>query len=232
MGIVAALALCGAGVVEAQVDVEGPQLRGGIGYFGVGTQGLGISGFNTALKSNAYSTFSGSALSLGGGAMAVRGRWILGGEGETFLEKSGSGTNVQTKLSGGYWLANLGYVAFHTKKLLLYPLVGFGRGGLNFRVKPKTIPDFNTTLATPQQGASLDASGWLLNVALGADYLIAREEREGGPSWALGVRAGYMFAPTRPGWHLEEDKISGGPSARITGPYIRFQVGIGTLGTE
>lgn len=43
----------------------------------------------------------------------------------------------------------------------------------------------------------------------------------------VGLRLGYLAAPSGADWDLFDNAVSGGPAASIGGPYIRGLIGIG-----
>jgi hypothetical protein len=208
---------------------------GGVGYsmFGRGT--IGIGGLNTKLESKGYSRMSESFFSVGGGGHGiVNNRMIIGGEGHTLLGDAATSGNYKNSITISYIFFDLGYIVYSLKELRLYPLLGVGVGGMNLKiteeVKSLSIDD---ALDNPQRGIELSTGGFLLNFALGIDYLlIFGQDETTKAGMILGIRAGYTFAPSKGSWSMDEIEVSGAPEIGITGPYIRFTLGGGAIGNR
>jgi len=225
------LCLFVAGLCWAQ-DSKSLYENGGMGYFmmGVGTNDIGS--LNAMLKDHAYWDMSDMFYSIGGGGHAIIKRFIIGGEGHNIIGDVVTSGNTKTSLWGGYGLANVGYVVFATKKLRLYPLVGFGGGGLTFKiVDTQGSPTFEELLDSPARSVELSTGCLLASVSFGLDYLIAHEETEEGiAGMILGFRAGYNFAFSKGEWELDDVAVSDGPEIGFTGPFFRLMIGGGGAG--
>ena len=231
--VVACIILCMfvAGLCWGQ-ESKNPYENGGMGYFmmGVGTNDIG--NLNSMLKDYDYWDMSDMFISLGGGGHAIIKRFIIGGEGHNIIGDVVTSGDTKTSLWGGYWLVNMGYMAYATKRLRLYPLVGFGGGGLIFKIVDiQGSPSFEDLLDDPTRSVEMSTGSWLVSVSFGLDYLIAHEETEMGVGgMILGFRAGYNFALSKGEWELDDVAVSDGPEIGFTGPFFRLIIGGGGIG--
>lgn len=234
--VIASIFLCP--IAQAQETAQEMAVHnkkgGGRGYFMFGGSIIDIKSLNSKLDSKGYPKFPDNFISLGGGGHGIIGKVIIGGEGHGLIgrETTGGSKTYKTSISAGYGFFNFGYIVYSTKGLSVYPLLGLGGGGMSFKiVERETIPSFDDVLNNPKRSANLSTSGFLLNLALGTDYLLKLEEdkkREGG--LVFGLRIGYTFALIKGSWKMDGIEISGGPEIGITGPYIRLMIGGGGSG--
>ena len=208
--------------------------NGGMGYSMFGSSIIDIKDLNAKLESKGFSSMSDNFFSVGGGGHAIiNNKVIIGGEGHTLLGDEVTSGNYQHSIIMGYGFFNLGYIGYSTKYLRVYPLLGLGFGGMNLKIAEKvTSLSFDDVLDNPERRVELSTGGFLLNLAIGIDYLIKmEEEEEGRAGFVLGVRAGYTLSPFKSGCHMDEIEISGAPEMGMTGPYIRVMIGGGGIGT-
>jgi hypothetical protein len=200
------------------------------GYFMFGGSNLDIKSLNKKLESKGYSKFSDNFVSFGGGCFHRKdSRWMIGGEGHFLFVEEQDATiasgNYKTSLSAAYGFFNLGYLAILKGGLNVYPVFGIGGGGMWLKIAEDS---FDKILENPNQGSELSTGVFLLNLALGTDYLLKLKEDEKGESGlVLGVRVGYTYAPFKEDWETSGIQIAGGPELGITGPYVRFMIGGG-----
>ena len=232
--LVAGLSLLLSISVQGQEATASSNQTGGMGYFMLGGGKLDIDALNTQLESTGHSTLSDNFISFGGGGHSLKGRLIIGGEGHGLSAQDTESGDYTIAIGAGYGFFNIGYSLYSTGTLNLYPILGIGGGGLSVRIMEKgTSPSFNQVLNNPKRGVDLSTGGWLLNLALGTDYIFAMEkDKRGQGGFALGLRIGYVFAPIKGDWAMDGMDISGGPDLGITGPYIRLMIGGGGFGVR
>lgn len=63
----------------------------------------------------------------------------------------------------------------------------------------------------------------VVDLGAGAEFLPSRNGR----GTLIGVRFGYVFAPSPTSWQMNHCAVSDGPAATIAGPYIRMVIGAG-----
>jgi hypothetical protein len=201
------------------------------GYFMVGGNILDIDALNSILENEGYSTLSNNFLSIGGGCLHQKNRWIIGCEGHfLFGEENKSDItsgNFETSISAAYGFFDFGYILFNKHFFQVYPLIGLGGGVMSLKIKERlTDPSFAEVLADPKRNSKLESAAFLINMAIGTEYLMKlREDETGIGGLVLGIRVGYTFAPFRSNWKLERTDVSNGPDLRMTGPYVRLILG-------
>lgn len=216
--------------VNAQDTDESPSedkqhVDGGGGFFAIGANLTNLDPLNDQLTQAGYPTFATEMLSIGGGGYGVAaGQLLIGGEGYGLItgDKSYQGRNLS--VDGGYGLFNLGYLFRPIQNLHVYPLLGFGGGGLSLEIGSTGAETFDDVLDTPNRSATLEKSSLLLSLGAGAEYEFSKPE---GGGVRLGLRAGYLLAPYEESWQLGENNLSGGPNVSIGGPFLRLTVGGG-----
>lgn len=214
----------------AQEKTSRADKGGGMGYSIMGTGTIDISALNSKLESESYNAMSDKFFSVGGGGHIIRNNGlIIGGEGHALLGDEATSGNYKNSVYIGYGFLDLGYIIYSLQELRFYPLLGIGFGGMTLKITEKlTSLSFNEVLNDPERKVELTTGGFLLNLAIGIDYLLKfgeNKKEKGG--LVLGIRAGYTFTPVKGEWMMDELEISGAPKIGITGPYIRFIIGGG-----
>ncbi len=199
---------------------------GGRGFFMIGAEYMDLDELNTVLAQHNYPQFDDYFLTLGGGGLAVRNNFVLGGEGHALLQsaKTQAGEQFRTSVMGGYGMFDAGYQVVHTRHVAIYPLLGIGGGGITLSIRQRATLDFNDVLVDPGRGVQLTNGELLVGGALGADWLISSGNRGG---FMLGLRAGYNYAPLEADWRFGENNVAGGPQSGLTGAYVRVSIGGG-----
>lgn len=206
------------------------RLLGGLGAFGyasVGTQTVDIKGLNARLNAFGYPSFDDTYVTFGGGGHVMVGKLMLGGEGTALLQPGDNVMgNFRTSLSGFYGGITLGYQLYSSGSFLIYPQLGLGGGGMILKIMERSSPTFDEVLNNPRRGAELSSMGFVMDLGLGARYLVLfREGARHGLS--LGLRAGYTFSFSDRRWRLNRIEVPGGPSGSFTGYYVRLMLGGG-----
>jgi len=217
---------------------EAPQSvveQGGMGYGMFGTSIIDMSDLNAVLVRNGYSELSDSYFSVGGGGHSIiNNKWIIGGEFHSLLGEEVQSGEFTTSMYIVHGFASVGYTVFQIQGLRLYPLIGIGGGAMNLTIKEKPASlSIDEVLDDPQRGVTLTAGGFLINVAVGADYFLQfGQDETGRGGMMLGLRAGYTLSPVKGGWAVDELEVTGAPKMGITGPYIRLMIGGGGFETK
>jgi hypothetical protein len=233
--VVVAVSILFANISQGQEITPATKEGGGMGYSMLGRSTIDIKDLNTKLESKGYSKISDNFFSVGGGGHGIiNNRLIIGGEGHGLLGEEVTSGNYKNSLNIGYGFFDLGYIVYSIKDLRVYPLLGLGGGGMNLKIAEKlTSLSFDNVLDNPKRNVELSTSGFLLNLALGIDYLLKfGEDEKGRAGMILGLRAGYTLSPFKGGWEMDEIEISGAPEIGITGPYIRLMIGGGEIGKK
>jgi len=215
---------------EAETEKKNDEVRG---YLMLGGSKLDIDALNERLVSKGQSSFSDGFLSFGGGFLRKKNsNWLFGVEGHyLFIEEKDytvPNGSYKTSLTGAYGFVDIGYALVSSGGLNIYPLIGFGGGGAGLQIGKSNFDDI---LEQPERNVNLTAGAFLLNFAIGSDYLIKSKESEkdeGG--LVLGFRAGYTYSPWKGAWWTDNISIDGGPKIGMTGPYFRLMIGFGGKG--
>ena len=215
---------------EAETEKKNDEVRG---YFMFGRSKLDIDALNERLVSKGKTSLSDGFLSFGGGFLRKNNsNWLSGVEGHYLFAEEKDYTvpngNHKASLTAAYGFFDIGYALVSSGGLNIYPLIGFGGGVMWLQIGKN---NFNDILEDPERNAELTAGIFLLNFALGSDYLLKLKEEEKGVSGIVfGFRAGYTYAPWKGAWWTDNISIDGGPKIEMTGPYIRFMIGFGGKG--
>jgi len=215
---------------EAETEKKNDEVRG---YLMFGGSKLDIDDLNERLVSKGHSSLSDGFLSFGGGFLRKKNsNWLVGVEGHyLFVEDKDYAMpngSYKASLTAAYGFVDIGYALVSSGGLNIYPLIGFGGGGAWLQIGKSNFDDI---LEQPERNANLTASAFLLNFAIGSDYLITSKESEkyeGG--LVLGFRAGYTYSPWKGAWWTDNISIDGGPKIGMTGPYFRLMIGFGGKG--
>ncbi len=201
---------------------------GGEGYFMIGMQKIDVKNLNTLLKQYNYPALDENYVSLGGGGYGIVNNFVIGGEGHGLIGSTISNANYKLNSSAGYGVFNVGYVIYHNYGLKIFPLIGFGGGGIDLTIYEKSSLDFNDIMHNPKRGSSLSLGGLMFNLGLNGTYKLDFSGKDKGDDGLLiGFSAGYTHFLKLGNWTLFENEISGGPKIGISGFYLRFSIGGG-----
>lgn len=217
---------------QAQESSTKNHVYGGVGYFMAGYTVVDLDNVNQSFKTAGYPELKNSAFSLGGGGHFIFNNLIIGGEGHGVIGNTAENNLYKTAHSSGYGFFNLGYVAYNSPSFNIYPLVGFGGGGMTVYMfeKSNLTNSFDAILSDPGRETYITNGGFLMNFSLGADYFIAGEKsgsNTGG--FMIGLKAGYILDISNKEWDFNGQKLSDGQNGSVAGPYIRIVIGGGGI---
>lgn len=226
-GVLVSIAVC---LLSGAVAAQDRSEQGGMGYSSFGQSYIGIDDLNAALKAKGYSAIPDKFFSVGGGGHSiVDGRWIFGGEGHALIGDAVVTGDVKSSLLISYGFFDFGYLLFSKADFYAYPLIGIGGGGMTLNMHEDiAMISLDEMLDNPNRGVSMTSGGFLVNLAVGLDYLLkfgGGSTEKGG--MLFGIRAGYTFSPFSRGWTVDDVDVTGAPKIGITGPYIRIMIGGG-----
>lgn len=202
---------------------------GGLGGGDFGAKWMDLGELNKMLNDNNLPTFSNPAFYTGGGGYALIGKTLYGGEGYgiTLSEKADDYT---VELDVGYGLFDIGYLIYAKQSLRVYGMGGVGFGGMTFKVSE--FPDskkFEDLLTDYHENLFISGPIPIFKIGFGADYILTFKASSSTGGFAIGISAGYVFAPFDPigGWKLSDTSVSNVPKFGPTGPYITIKIGGG-----
>lgn len=226
------LAICllvlNAGFICAQKnESKTNKTKGAIGYMSFSHNQMDFNSLNQSLKNNGYSEMEQLVPSFGGGGYLCFKNVIIGGEGASLFDLQSGSANGDVDLSGGYGFFKVGYVVYSGKRSLLYPIIGFGGGGYDLKIrKNKGSIDFNEQLANPGGVIKLNAGGALIDARLNYEFFIHGCNKSG---FLLGINAGYRYSVGRWKVKLDETTMSNAPRLNMDGFFVSITLGGGSL---
>ena len=224
-----------AGIIpNAQIfaqEHEETGLHSGKGYFMFGWNKLNIGNLNAQLAAKGYSQLSDNLFSFGGGGFGIINNFLLGGEGHGLYGTTVASGNYNLSLTAGYGFFDLGYIVFSSESVSIFPIIGIGGGGITLDITNRNALTFDEILDEPGRMSKLSAGGFLMNFSIGADYIIdmGNNDNESNGGLAVGIIAGYTFAPMKGQWQMNQVTVSGGPEVGVDGFYIRLMIGGGGM---
>ena len=222
-------------VSQGQEEASEVKEKGGMGYTILGSSMMDIGNLNAKLESNGYTRLSENYFCVGGGGHSIiNKRWIIGGEAYSLLGEDVTSTDFRASTYIFQGFTDIGYIVLAKKGFSVYPLMGLGGGLMTLTFSEKDASySFDDVLNDPRRGTTLTAGGFLINLALGADYYFKLgENEEGNGGFLLGVRAGYILAPFKSGWGMFDNELSGAPEISMTGAFFRIILGGGGFEKE
>lgn len=220
-------------MLSAQESKTKNKVYGGVGYFMMGYSGLQLDELNESFKSAGFPELAKGSITIGGGGHYIYKNFILGGEGHGLVGAVSENPDFKTSHSAGYGFFNMGYVVLQGKSINLYPMIGFGGGGMTVSItdKSKLTNSFDDILEDPGRESYISSGGFLMNFSLGSDYFFAgskSDEYSGG--FLVGIKAGYILNLTGNDWYFNGKQLNDSPNAGFSGPYVRIVIGGGGIG--
>ncbi len=218
-------------VVASARSMEGQGIFGpGAGYVGAGVSGVGTRALDDRLNARGYPTFGQSAVGVNIGAYHIlAGGLTVGGEWHGLIIGDAVHQGREVGIGGGYGTLGLGYMFNLSPRLRVYPRIGLGGGGLGLWFESDSAMAFDDVLADPRPRPEpprepvLSRGTVVMDLGLGAELLPGGWGR----GFMVGVRLGYLAAPSSADWQLDGYEVTGAPKASLAGPYVRAIIGIG-----
>jgi hypothetical protein len=201
----------------------------GAAFFGAGISGIGTGALDDRLAARGYPAFGRTATGVTLGAYHILpGGLTVGGEWHGLIIGDGMHQGRNVGIGGGYGTLGLGYIVELSPRTRLYPRIGIGGGGLGMWFESDSVVGFDDVLADPQPVPDADREPVLSHGSVVLDLGLGAELLPGGAGRGLmvGLRVGYLAAPSSGDWQLYDHDVSGGPRVTLAGPYIRGVVGI------
>jgi hypothetical protein len=204
------------------------KISGGFGYFSFTEQTLNISALNGYLKQGGYSQINPTQFSWGGGGYFAISNFLIGGEGEGFLNSKVSSNLNSVNFTGGYGMFNLGYIVYSGKRSILYPTLGAGGAGFTMLIAQKAASnaDFKDQLNTPMGSSQMQAGGLILQAQLAWQYTFCGEGKSG---LMIGMKGGYRYCPNTWKLNINGSALNSSPGINMSGAYITLIIGGGGL---
>lgn len=208
----------------------GQGIPGGAAFLGAGVSGVGTGDLDDRLAAHGYPTFGRAATGITLGAYHIlAGGLTVGGEWHGLIIGDAAHQGRDVGIGGGYGTLGLGYMFELSPRTRVYPRIGIGGGALGLWLESDSVAGFDDVLADPGPVPDRDRQPVLSRGSVVMDLGVGAELLPGGVGRGLmiGLRVGYLAAPSSTDWHLYDTDVSGGPTVTLAGPYIRGVVGIG-----
>jgi len=165
---------------------------------------------------------------MGFGGHVVHNKLVVGLELMRTLPRNKVTDNAyNTSLASKYVMLNFGYRLYWKKGLMKYPYIGLGYGHLVLNTRENNIGSFDD-ITGYQKGSRSKRANLLFNVGFGLDYFHRyNHKKRGMNNIIMGLRVGWIFSPLRWDWKVNNIQVQDGPNQGISGPYVRFTIGLG-----
>lgn len=200
---------------------------GGGGGYVIGFDAFDFSSLNSFLNARGFGSIDKYIFSEGGMGYARIGKIMLGGSGYGFSNDI-SNNDYLCKITVSYGGFEAGYALFSIADFNISAIFGVGCGSITLRVDENFYPPtFDSVFINPGRTSIISSDYTVLKAELGIDYLLAfGKSGNSGGGLLFGIRAGYIYTPSKPDWKFTEinTEIIGGPNVILKGPYIHFLV--------
>jgi hypothetical protein len=203
----------------------------GAAYVAAGVARTATGSLDDHLAAQQYPRFGPGAATVSIGAYAtVASRLMLGAEWNGVIKGNQEYQGRTIWLGGGYGTLGAGYAIRTSPRTRVFPRIGVGVGGLGLTFdSTEDSVSFDDVLTTPDAQAdqtrpyqpTLTRDHSVVDLGLGAEWLPARSGR----GTFVGMRLGYVLAPSTNDWRFNHRPVRGGPDATIAGPYFRVMLG-------
>lgn len=203
---------------------------GGLGGADIGAQWIDVENLNKVLQSKNLPQLNDVVMVNGGGGYGVMGRFIIGGEGYAISTRNKSNKKT-VQLDIGYGLFDLGYLVFSRNALRVYILGGIGGGEMSLITSQEPeLSDFNSQLENYNEN-HFNTEFPVFKIGLNGDYILTFSGDSAAGGLAIGISAGYVFAPVGyvSQWRLAEQTIGDVPDFGPSGPYVTIRIGGGGI---
>jgi len=192
-------------------------------YFSFGGGMYDPDNVNRHLRINGYPEVSDYYLQVGFGKTKSIKRLVFAEDFSFTYYKPRERNNRRSSLGTFSFISNIGVNLLSEKKVRLYPLAGVGVGIYGLRLYRDEV-NFGDYVASNPRPVQLFQPTVLLHAGLGFD--MAKSFGEGNKTKRVGLRAGYVFDPTKFNeWKNGRTEIIDGPSANLSGIYGKITFG-------
>ncbi|MGD1841068.1 MAG: hypothetical protein ACFB0B_09250 [Thermonemataceae bacterium] len=197
---------------------------------GAGGLLIGFKTYNTATHQffvpEGSPVLGDNLLQIGGEGYGLLNRWVIGGGGYMSQGDQVQEGNLEYELRGGGGFFNVGYVVYHTRELLVFPLLGIGIDALGINRRIEEDISF-------EPNRFLEANYFIVRPSL--DLGVAVDWFPGKKGLKLGIRTGYNVTLSRGNeWRHYGGEITNPdlPDNDLDGFYVRLTVGGGHFKTK
>lgn len=128
----------------------------------IGYQALDLDALNARLVGPGLPQSSNNFLTIGVADFRATGPFLVGVEGHYVVGSDEQSGALETRIGGGQLQLTVGYDAYSTESLSIYPAVGLGGGSFDYEFWERGDLAFDDVLTTPVRLARMNALGVLL----------------------------------------------------------------------
>ena len=203
--------------------------RTGRGYVILETNRIDLKNLNSIMRNKGFSPLSENMYGIGLGGFSINKNKFIYDHYASFYYTGHNKSTVgevkyNSSMSGVLGFYNAGYLIYSKRGYNVFPLAGFGFGGMWIKIEDRAKRTLNEILDNPRESTTKMSVTPLFNIALGIDKLYIRKvENEIERGLGFGFRIGYRVALLRAEW----ENVSNGPDVFFTGPYLILTLGGG-----
>jgi hypothetical protein len=157
------------------------------------------------------------AATIGFGADLRTSRLLFGAGYQSLVTQTRSDPQYRTRMSGGFSLFDVGYAAFQSRRLTVFPVFGVGATRLSVNVKERGDFTFDDALQTPARELRLSGTAAVVHAGIVMEQRFSRR----GSEYGVGLRIGRIGSIGGQSWSSADSKVTDGPSG-ISGTYVRI----------
>lgn len=236
---------------------------GGWGGFSVGYMGFADHKLYDDLKDRTpslahlplnakFPTPKGGAVVFGGEGYDIYKSFLIGGELNVALGNKSEATyknalaineedkefTLATRRVGAAVMVNFGYLAFHKKNFIAYPLVGAGYGVSGHILSdPRSADlvngrDYPFTNKISEQNALIYNHNFTYNLGIGTQFFVHKESDDECKGFSVGIRAGYQAQVAGNKYQANDQKLENSSSYAKSGNggwFVRLIIGGGRI---
>ncbi len=205
----------------------------GGGFFFLGAGAFALDSLNNRFAANGYQELARFPTVIGGEGRGISDTgFVAGVKGAAILYPDAGGPgDIQTNLSGGFGMLDLGFAFLNTERLALTLTAGIGGYGWSLDISDRASASFDELLATPARSTSISRGGVLTGLTLGFDGRVplgpVQKTGEQG-YFTVGLRLCGLYGPALSSWSQSTGgDVGDAPNMGLVGGYAALALGFG-----
>lgn len=195
-------------------------------FAGIGGAFFDFYDLNSRLNKTSYPSVGNEYLHFGANYQLIYNKVITDFEYYKIAINNNRNDTYKTSLQGEYGFVNIGFLVVSARHFQLYPLVGVGGGTINLEITQEGEFSFDNILQNSQNIVKMSKSGAVINIGLGADFIISVDKKKSSPAFLIGIRGGYTYDTSGTEWTANGLAIDNGPAVGLSGFYVRLMLGM------
>lgn len=208
-------------IPQCTTDSIGADYKTSYGGLGVGYSDM--EKINARMQQKGFDRMDQGVVLITGGEQYHFGQFIFAGESTLYLWRI-TDNDTRRNIQGGVDVTAIaGYDLIANEKSALFPFVGFGIGSVIHHMSYEGLPFDEIAASTEKSDETIWQPTLLIKTGVGFDVAVPGK-KEG---TTVGLRAGYTFdVSDEDRWYRDLSTVSGAPSFRISGPFVKLVFGI------